>query len=995
MKGSRKKKSLAIILAVMMLISLMPMVAMAAFDDSPPWAEEAINRWHAAGVVRGDEGGFRPYDPITRGEMATVLNNLMDYQTVATNVFSDLNAGDWFTGAILRANVAGVMLGFGDNTVRPDHNITREGAVTMLSRAFLLPTNDAVGQFTDAAQINDWARPHVGGMAAAGFVQGYNNQFRPQDPISRAEVAVMLNNLIYALHLQAGVAPEVTTAAVSLVNTSGVIHNNANITGTLFLSQGLRAGTFALNNSTVNRMIVQGGGTININNSTVTAFIAYHLYGDVRVYLDGSTLTNVDVSMERNHRVIFIGPGNITNLTYYYYNPPQIGANVTVLNRTVIGGPGNGGPGGPGGGGGAMPAPPAIADNTADFELNTAADLEFTVALGTGAQAATGITSVTGGTPAITAADWNLTGTTLTINAAWLNEQATGPLTLTVEFNNTAATTVTLEITITEAMASQAQIDAVNDLLDFVDNFDTAAGDVYDDIIPLMAELGIAVAAGTVAEDAFNAIDAAMADATSALAIADAAFLAAYPNVTLAQFNAIVDALQTIVDGVTPAPQDLVDAIDEVLAAALVDASTLLAALQDVDLDLDVDVDPANAARYYALIAADLATVGTDLYAAAEAWGLDQMVLQANAMQAALEAIVEEANEVADVYDAIDALETFVNAGPPATGIEALLEELNLNDVDAALYEEYFDAIFDALNDPTSDLAIALDDLATAGDAARRADVAAVVEALQEIIDEVNAAALLVSAGTFTVLDAAPTAGVSGDPDQIFSDGTTITYRLDGVLGTALVADNAFLGAMLGVIPADAELTIEAGGVLTTVTVDVDDDVTLGDLPTLVADLTIYANIGTNDFIVGNIDLAAYNLTIGGNVDGSVTVGTVTGTGIVTVEVLATGLTINASGDIEINIEALGDTDEVTLVLDTGVVATVVVNGLVDALVDLELEIGNLEDVDVTTDTPLTYTINLDDSADGIVQVDADLGASVITLEAIAARAMLTITVAA
>lgn len=45
----------------------------------PPWAEEAVNAAVAAGLMLGDaEGTFRPNAPLTRAEMAVILQRLTD-----------------------------------------------------------------------------------------------------------------------------------------------------------------------------------------------------------------------------------------------------------------------------------------------------------------------------------------------------------------------------------------------------------------------------------------------------------------------------------------------------------------------------------------------------------------------------------------------------------------------------------------------------------------------------------------------------------------------------------------------------------------------------------------------------------------------------------------------------------------------------------------------------------------------------------------------------
>ncbi len=47
------------------------------------WAKAAIDKWSGYGIISGYEGKFRPDDSITRGELAVILDNMMDYQVAA------------------------------------------------------------------------------------------------------------------------------------------------------------------------------------------------------------------------------------------------------------------------------------------------------------------------------------------------------------------------------------------------------------------------------------------------------------------------------------------------------------------------------------------------------------------------------------------------------------------------------------------------------------------------------------------------------------------------------------------------------------------------------------------------------------------------------------------------------------------------------------------------------------------------------------------------
>ena len=67
-----------------------------AYDDTAGhWGAEAIDRWSQEEILQGYGGQFRPDAPITRGELAVILDRLMDYQTQSDTAYPDVEADTW------------------------------------------------------------------------------------------------------------------------------------------------------------------------------------------------------------------------------------------------------------------------------------------------------------------------------------------------------------------------------------------------------------------------------------------------------------------------------------------------------------------------------------------------------------------------------------------------------------------------------------------------------------------------------------------------------------------------------------------------------------------------------------------------------------------------------------------------------------------------------------------------------------------------------------
>lgn len=117
--------------------------------------------------------------------------------------FVDID-GHWAQGNIQSLAAKGVVTGVGDNLFEPERNVTRAEFVRMLLTAFetVLPA-DATTEvtFTDVS-ADAWYAADVNKGAALGFVTGYPDEtFRPDNQISREEMAVMVSKFIDSVKL--------------------------------------------------------------------------------------------------------------------------------------------------------------------------------------------------------------------------------------------------------------------------------------------------------------------------------------------------------------------------------------------------------------------------------------------------------------------------------------------------------------------------------------------------------------------------------------------------------------------------------------------------------------------------------------------------------------------------------------------------------------------------------------------------------------------------
>ena len=226
--------------------------ALAFTDTAGHWAESAVNKWSQEyGVLQGyDDGSFRPDDSITRGAFAGILDRFLQFQSAApAGTFSDTKGSRW-EDSILKLNAAGVYLG-SEGKALPGDSITRQQAMTMVARAFQLGGMDNVLAYHDEAQIAGYARPYIAELTARGWItDAAEGSFRPTEPLTRAELVNLLNNMIQVLIQTSGSYSSNVEGSLLINAAGGAELSNMTVTGDLLIAPGV-TGAVTLDNVTV------------------------------------------------------------------------------------------------------------------------------------------------------------------------------------------------------------------------------------------------------------------------------------------------------------------------------------------------------------------------------------------------------------------------------------------------------------------------------------------------------------------------------------------------------------------------------------------------------------------------------------------------------------------------------------------------------------------------------------------------------------------------
>lgn len=144
-------------------------------------------------VLRGyPDGTVRPDTEVTRAEAAIMIGRLKEFDgTPRDTDFSDVSSNDEASGFIAAAAEAKLIEGYPDGTYRPDETITRGEMAIILSKLFIVPFRAEV-TFTDVTP-NMQAYEPVQQLLAANIIVGYpDNTFRPEETVTRGQFSAFL-----------------------------------------------------------------------------------------------------------------------------------------------------------------------------------------------------------------------------------------------------------------------------------------------------------------------------------------------------------------------------------------------------------------------------------------------------------------------------------------------------------------------------------------------------------------------------------------------------------------------------------------------------------------------------------------------------------------------------------------------------------------------------------------------------------------------------------
>ena len=173
------------------------------YDDvnENDWFYETVKEVTEKEIMNGTgDNKFSPNLDTTRGMVVTILYRLEGKPSIGTiTKFADVEKGIWYSEAISWGEENGIVLGFDENTFKPNDTITREQLSAIIYRYAkhkgydILVDDNFKFNYSDVAEISDYAIEPMTWACAKGLIQGMqNNLLSPKSHATRAQIATVL-----------------------------------------------------------------------------------------------------------------------------------------------------------------------------------------------------------------------------------------------------------------------------------------------------------------------------------------------------------------------------------------------------------------------------------------------------------------------------------------------------------------------------------------------------------------------------------------------------------------------------------------------------------------------------------------------------------------------------------------------------------------------------------------------------------------------------------
>ena len=177
-------------------------------DMKDHWANYDVEYMANEGLISGvSDNEFNPDANITRAEYLTILDRAMGYEIVNGESYADVASDAWYAPYVATAKANGLIDGLPtDDGFKPEQPITREEMAlfaynaikaTKKNDAWVATMPDGWANFTDTAEVSDWAKDALKYLVQTEIIKGMTaTTVVPKGNATRAQGAVILKRFM-------------------------------------------------------------------------------------------------------------------------------------------------------------------------------------------------------------------------------------------------------------------------------------------------------------------------------------------------------------------------------------------------------------------------------------------------------------------------------------------------------------------------------------------------------------------------------------------------------------------------------------------------------------------------------------------------------------------------------------------------------------------------------------------------------------------------------
>lgn len=201
-----KKKLFPLVLSALLLLPNTVFAQTPFTDISGHWAAQEIEAVYQKGYLKGTGNNqFSPEKTVTRAELAAVLDRVFDFnQDGPRDLYDDLEADQWYSEAALKCGVNGIFA-IADRKFSPHQPVTRLEIAKAINNSLNAKKLGIITTlmwpvFEDTVNLPQEDQSVISFIFNAGIMKGDAAQhFRPQDQVTRAELAAILQRTLNSL----------------------------------------------------------------------------------------------------------------------------------------------------------------------------------------------------------------------------------------------------------------------------------------------------------------------------------------------------------------------------------------------------------------------------------------------------------------------------------------------------------------------------------------------------------------------------------------------------------------------------------------------------------------------------------------------------------------------------------------------------------------------------------------------------------------------------